>query len=75
MSDENEVKQGYMVHIELFIPANVNRPHEMTRAARILSDLEFRDYVDRSTQDDGHVDEGDALLPVKFSFKHVSKRK
>ncbi len=73
MSDD--VKSGYVVHIELFIPASVNRPNEMTRAARILNDLEFRDYVDRSMQDDGQVDEGPELLPVKFSFKHVSKRK
>ncbi len=71
----DDVKQGYVVHIELFIPANVSRPHEMARAARILSDLEFKDYVGRTIQDDGHVDDGEALLPVKFSFKHVSKRK
>ena len=75
MTKDDDIKQGYVVHIELFIPASVNRPHEMARAARILSDLEFRDYVDRSTRDDGGVDDGEELLPVKFSFKHVSKRK
>ena len=75
MTKDDDVKQGYTVHIELFIPANVNRPHEMARAARILSDLEFRDYIDRSMRDDGTVDEDSELLPVKFSFKHGSKRK
>lgn len=74
MSDD--VKSGYVVHIELFIPASVNKPSEMAAAARLLHSLEFRDYVDRSPPDDAGVPiYKDELRPVKFSFKHVSKRK
>ena len=75
MTEETKAKSGYTVSIELFIPASVNDPKSMMAASRQLLDLEFRDYADRSMQDDGYEYTGDEIRPVSFSFKHVNKRK